>query len=102
MAPPQPSSIPNYPPPPFFNRNRRLFLATLTLTPIGAYVYLRSQHNDNKSDILRAEEEGRRAWLQRGRGGDSNGGGGVGGEEEKLGVDARNFAVRVGRSGGGV
>ncbi|KAF7504527.1 hypothetical protein GJ744_002147 [Endocarpon pusillum] len=101
MAPPQPSSIPNYPPPPFFNRNRRLFLATLTLTPIGAYVYLRSQHNDTKSDILRAEEEGRRAWLQRTRGGESNAGGGVG-VRKKIGVDGRNFGVRVGRSGGGV
>lgn len=40
------------------------------------------------------------AWLQRGRGrgGDSNGGA----EEERLGVDGRNFGVRVGRSGGGV
>lgn len=91
MAPP-PSSIPNYPPPPFFNRNRKLFLASLALTPIGAYLYLKTQQTDSKNDILRIEEEGRKAWAQAG--------GAV--AKDSVGADGRNFGVQVGRSGGGV
>lgn len=70
------------------SRNRILLLLTLTTTPLVAYLYLKSRQSDTKTEARRIEEEGRRAWS----------------EQQKLGHDARerDFAVRVGRSGGGV
>lgn len=124
-------SIPNYPPPPFLkyvhrhlclivqfpvssapkppgrpletnqflrSRNRKLLLLSLTAAPIGAYLYLKARQTDNKNDAVKIEEEGRRAWVQ--------GGGGEVAKGEAVGADGaavgRNYAVRVGRSGGGV
>lgn len=65
------------------------------MTPIGAYIFLKTRQKDSKNDILKIEEEGRKAWL-RSEVTDSTI------EKNRLGADGRNYGVQVGRSGGGV